>query len=118
MVLIFLTILVTLPTTYGRYKYEFKVLKLNDIVFSGDEKGESPVRKKLDELRSKDASLYILGPTKGKEVIIGAIKASSDSAVSTPQIIMMERDTVKYMNVEPLRSRDIPEIIALLRQSR
>jgi len=118
MVLIFLTIVVTLPTTYGRYKYEFKVLKLNDIVFAGDEKGENPVRKKLDQLKSRDAGLYILGPTKGKEVILGAIKTTGDSAVNTPQIIMMDRETVKYMNVEPLRSRDIPDIIALFRQSR
>lgn len=118
MALIFLTIIVTLPTTYGRYKYEFKVLKLNDIVFAGDEKGENPVRKKLDQLKSRDAGLYILGPTKGKEVILGAIKTTGDSAVNTPQIIMMDRETVKYMNVEPLRARDIPDIIALFRQSR
>lgn len=116
MALMFLTIAVALPTAYGRYRFEFKIQKLNDIVLAGDEKGLNPVREKLDDLKSRGTSLYILGPTKGKEVIVGAIKASDDAAVNSPQIIMLERDSFKLMTVEPVSIEEIPRIIKLLRQ--
>lgn len=116
MMLLFLAILITLPTAYGRYKFEFKMQKLNDIIFTEDEKTNITLGKKLEELKSKHANLYILGPTKGREVIIGAIQAPVSIGGNVPQIIMLEREKVKYMNLEPVRPEDIPAIIQLLRQ--
>ena len=117
MTILFFTILVTLPAAYGRYRFEFKIQKLNDIVFTGETGGPGAIRQKLEELRRKNATLFLLGPTKGKEVILGAV-GSQDPAVITPQLIMLERDTFKFMTVEPVRNEDIPQIVKLLRQNR
>lgn len=117
MLLFFLTIAITLPTAYGRYKFEFNIQKLNDIIFTVDGKTdeENPIKKKLNELSKNKSTLYILGPTKGKEIILGAIKSEKDPHISAPQIILLDRDIYKFINVEPVRVEDIPQIIRLLR---
>lgn len=114
--LLFLTVLITLPTAYGRFKFEFKVQRLKDIVFAGEDKGEHPLRKKLDEARKGGAELYILGPTKGREIIIGAFESPEQADTGAPRIIMLERSAYTYMSVEPVRPEKIPGIIRLLRQ--
>ncbi len=119
MLLLFLTIVVTLPSAYGRYNFEFKIQKLNDIIFAGDEKGDdaaNPIKKKLKELWSKNANLYILGPTKGREVIVGAIEPEPNSGYSSPQILMLDRETYRFINVEPVKAEDIPGIVRNLQQ--
>ncbi|HEY5974370.1 MAG TPA: hypothetical protein VIU41_06460, partial [Geobacteraceae bacterium] len=116
MLLLFLTVLITLPTAYGRFRFEFKVQRLKEIVFAGEEKGGHPLRKKLDEVRSQGADLYILGPTKGREIIIGALGNPESPEASAPQIIMLERSAYTYMSVEPVKPEKIPDIIRLLRQ--
>jgi hypothetical protein len=114
---LFLIIAIALPTAYGRYKFEFSIQKLNEVIFASETKGDgetNPVQDKLNEL-SKSATLYILGPTKGKEVIVGAIRGKKEAGITTPEIIVLERDTCKYMSVEPVQLEDIPEIIKMLR---
>lgn len=114
---LFLIIAIALPTAYGRYKFEFSIQKLNEVIFVNETKGDqepNSVQKRLNELM-KSANLYILGPTKGKEVIVGAIRSEKEAAMTTPQIIVLERDTYKYMSVEPVRLEDIPEIIRMLK---
>jgi len=118
MLFLFLAIAITLPTAYGRYKFEFKIQKVNDIIFATDGKVDdknNPIKKKLNDLWAKDAKLYILGPTRGREVIVGSIKDVRNSYVDIPQIIMLERDTYKFMNVEPVNVEDIPRIIKILK---
>ena len=114
--LLFLTVLITLPTAYGRFKFEFKVQRLKDIVFTGEDKGVHPLRKKLDEARQRGAELYILGPTKGREIIIGAFEHPEEADAGSTRIIMLERSAYSYMSVEPVRPEKIPGIIRLLRQ--
>lgn len=114
--LLFLTVLITLPTAYGRFRFEFKVQRMKDIVFAGEEKGEHPLRKKLDEAHQRGADLYILGPAKGREIIIGAVENPEQPGTGAPQIIMLERSAYTYMSVEPVRPEKIPGIIRLLRQ--
>lgn len=114
--LLFLTVLITLPTAYGRFKFEFKVQRLKDIVFTGEDKGAHPLRKKLDEARQRGAELYILGPTKGREIIIGAFEHPEQAGAGSTRIIMLERSAYSYMSVEPVRPEKIPGIIRLLRQ--
>jgi hypothetical protein len=117
--LLFLTIIVTLPSAYGRYNFEFKIQKLNDIIFTGDEKSgdaANPIKKKLKELWGKNANLYILGPTKGREVIVGAIEPEPNSGYTSPQILMLDRETYRFINVEPVKAEDIPGIIRNLQQ--
>jgi hypothetical protein len=119
MLLLFLTILVTLPSAYGRYNFEFKIQKLNDIIFTGDNKSDdaaNPIKKKLKELWARNANLYILGPTKGKEVIVGAIEPGPNSADTSPRILMLDRETYRFIDVEPVRAEDIPCIIRNLQQ--
>jgi len=114
---LFLIIAIALPTAYGRYKFEFSIQKLNEVIFASETKGDretNPVQDKLNEL-SKSATLYILGPTKGKEVIVGAIRGKKEAGITTPEIIVLERDTCKYMSLEPVQLEDIPEIIKMLR---
>ncbi len=118
MLLLFLAIAITLPTAYGRYKFEFKIQKVNDIIFAADGKVDdenNPIKKKLKKFWEDGAKLYILGPTRGREVIVGAIKNDRNSHVDIPQIIMLERNTYKYMNVEPVNVEDIPRIIRMLK---
>ncbi|OGQ80204.1 MAG: hypothetical protein A3F90_12755 [Deltaproteobacteria bacterium RIFCSPLOWO2_12_FULL_60_19] len=112
-VLLFITIVVTLPTAYGRYKFEFKVQKLNEIIFADDL--NNPIKKKLKELWDKNASLYLLGPTKGKEVIVGAIAGGQDSGSAGLQILVLDRESYKFMLVEPAGINDNQTIIKMLR---
>lgn len=114
----FLTIAIILPSAYGRYKFEFYIQKLTDIVFVTEGKGVDPIQKKIDELWKSGASLYILGPTKGKEVIVGAIRSEKEPSLDTPKIIVMDREILKYIIVEPARPEDIPFIIKMLRYRR
>ncbi len=117
MLLLFLTIVVTLPSAYGRYSFEFKIQKLNDIIFAGDKKDSSnPIKIKLKELWAKNANLYILGPTKGREIIVGAIEPEHSSDYKSNQIFMLDRETYRFMNVEPVRAEDIPGIVRNLQQ--
>jgi hypothetical protein len=118
MLFLFLAIAITLPTAYGRYKFEFKIQKLNDIIFATDGKADdkdNPIKKKLNYLWDNNAKLYILGPTKGREVIVGALQDDQNSHIDVPQIIMLERDTYNLMNVEPINVEDIPRVIRMLR---
>ena len=118
MLLLFLAIAITLPTAYGRYKFEFKIQKVNDIIFATDGKLDdknNPIKKKLNDLWANNAKLYILGPTRGREVIVGALKDDWNSHVDIPQIIMLDRDTYKFINVEPINVEDIPRIIKMLK---
>lgn len=118
MVLLFLTILIALPTAYGKYKFEFKIQKLNDVVFSMDAKEGSPIEKKLNDLLNKKTKLYILGPTRGKEIIIGVMRDFDNSNnMPNSQIIILEQNAFKYVNVEPVKLEDIPDIIKVLRES-
>lgn len=114
--LLFLTVMITLPTAYGRFRFEFKVQRLNDIVFAGEEKGKHPLRERLDLARDRGADLYILGPAKGREIIIGAFENPEQPGTGAPRIIMLERSAYTYMSVEPVRPEKIPGIIRLLRQ--
>jgi hypothetical protein len=117
--LLFLTIVVMLPSAYGRYNFEFKIQKLNDIIFTGDEKHNeslNPIKIKLQKLWAKKANLYILGPTKGREVIVGAIEPVPGSDYTSPQIFMLDRETYRFMNVEPVKVEDIPSIVRNLQQ--
>lgn len=113
--LLFLTIAVALPTAYGRYKFEFKVQKLNDIIFSGDDSSH-PIKKRFKDLWDKRATLYVLGPTKGREVIVGAIKANPESPVTSSQILMLDRDSFKFVIVEPVQVQEIQQIIRILQE--
>jgi len=112
---LFLTIVVTLPTAYGRYKFEFKIQRLNDIIFAGNDMN-NPIKKKLNAFWDQGARLYILGPTKGREIIVGVLTSDPYSKASRPQIIMLDRDTYKYINVEPVKREEIPEIIKILQE--
>jgi hypothetical protein len=117
--LLSLTILVTLPSAYGRYNFEFNILKLNDIIFAEDNKlddAANPIRKKLKELWANNATLYILGPAKGREVIVGAIEPGPNSGDTSPRILMLDRETYRFIDVEPVRAEDIPCIIRNLQQ--
>ncbi len=114
--LLFLVIAITLPAAYGRYKFEFNVKKLTDVRLastSGANQAD-PVKAKLDELFQKGASLYILGPTKGREVIIGAL-SNPDAPGGDLRIIMLDRDLIKFMVIQPVDTGVIPKIIDMLR---
>lgn len=113
MLLLFLIIVITLPTAYGRYKFEFKIQKVNDIIFSGDDVN-NPIKKKVKELWEKKAALYVLGPTRGKEVMVAAIGSEGDFPVGGLQILVLNRDTYQFMNVEPVRVQDNQKIIQML----
>lgn len=115
MVLLFITIVVTLPTAYGRYKFEFKIHKLNEIIFSEDDPN-NPIKRKVRELWDKNASLYLLGPTKGKEeVIVGAIRSEQDPLGGGLQILVLDRASYKFMLLEPAGIHDNQTIIRMLR---
>lgn len=120
MFFLFLTIAIALPTAYGRYKFEFSILKLNDIVFTGSGTGQKTdaIETKLRELWKKGTKLYLLGPTRGKEVIVGAVSGGSFGRFGSPQIIVLDRETYNYMRVEPVPIEHIPELISMLRERR
>jgi len=113
MLLLFLIIVITLPTAYGRYKFEFKVQKVNDIIFSEDD-ANNPIKKKVRELWEKKATLYILGPTRGKEVLVAAMESAGDLPVGGLQILVLDRETYRFMNVEPVQVQDNQRIIQML----
>lgn len=115
MLLLFLTILITLPTAYGRYKFEFQIQKVNDIIFAEDD-SNNPIKKKVKELWEGKAVLYLLGPTRGKEVIVGAIESDLDPNVGGPQILILDKETFRFMNVEPVQVEDIQRIIKILKR--
>jgi hypothetical protein len=126
LLLISLSIAINLPTAYGRYIFEFKIQKINKIIFSEEKKGEgkeekgekgkkTPLQEEMDQFfADKEKELYILGPTKGKEIIVGAI-TNIDRNYGIPQIIMLDRETYKYINVQPVEDKRIPYIVMTLR---
>ncbi len=102
LLMLFLTLAVSLPTAYGKYRFDFKMLKLVDMAFREDQTRRGEVGRKIEELRKQNANLYILGSTKGNEVLIGAI-----SAEKAPQIVIFERDAFTLVTVEPPRADDV-----------
>jgi hypothetical protein len=118
MLLLSMTIAINLPTAYGRYIFEFKIQKINKIIFS-DEKEisgkKSILQKEIDQLLGENKKLYILGPTKGKEIIVGALTDQRDRDYGVPQIIILDRETYKYINVEPVEDKWIEGIVRTLR---
>ncbi|MBM4276615.1 MAG: hypothetical protein FJ130_01880 [Deltaproteobacteria bacterium] len=120
MLLISLTIAINLPATYGRYIFEFKIQKINNIIFSDEKETagkKSLLQKEIDKLLDGNM-LYILGPTKEKEVIVGAITKQRKPDYGIAQIIMLNRETYKYINVEPAEEDMIPEIVRILKRQR
>jgi hypothetical protein len=123
MLLLFIVIAITLPTAYGRYKFEFNVKKLTDLRLAAPGGGDrpDPVKQKLDELLQKGVSLYILGPTKGQEVIIGALTGTdtgADTAEEELRIIMLDRDLLQFMVIQPVQAGEIPRIIGMLKMKK
>jgi len=115
---LFLVIAIMLPTAYGRYKFEFNIQRLKDLQVASNSRSDAdhPVKQKLDELWRNKATLYVLGPTKGREIIIGAIKDQRNPQSNVPQILMLDRELFKCMVVEPVNAADIPDIIKMLKQ--
>ena len=118
MLLLFLIIAVALPSTYGRYKFEFRVQKINSIIFKNDAKetGENSIQTHLQKLLKEGMNLYVLGPTKGQEVIIGAIPSGSKAITRKDRIMVLEKDLYNYMSFEPVSSWEIRDIINMLRE--
>jgi hypothetical protein len=122
MLILFLTIAINLPSTYGRYIFELKIQKVNKIIFPGEgkegKKTEAPksiMQEEIDKLLDQKR-LYILGPTKGKEIILGAITDRKDPEYGIPKIIMLDRETYKYINVEPAAEETVSDIVRILRR--
>lgn len=111
MALLFLIIAVAIPTTYGRYKFEFNVQKLES--YSGE------IADKLMPIKDgNDAAspppMFILGPTRGKEVII-ATPASSGSLEDSIRIMIVDKEAIKMQVLRPAGPLEIPRIIKMLR---
>ncbi len=117
MLLLFITVAVTLPTAYGRYKFDLKIQRVNGIGLS--EFGDKTLKAKMDKL-FETSRLYILGPTRGKEVIVGAVERVSGERGpgASPQILIIDRETYKYIIVEPVSTEDMDYIIAMFRPRR
>lgn len=118
MLLLFLIIAVALPSTYGRYKFEFRVQKINNIIFKNESKEvvENSIQTHIQRLFKEGLNLYVLGPTKGQEVIIGAIPPGSKAFAEKGRIIVLGKDLYNYMSLEPVSSWEIRDIINLLRE--
>jgi len=118
MLLLFLIIAVALPSTYGRYKFEFRVQKINNIIFKNESKEavKNSIQTHIQGLFKEGMNLYVLGPTKGQEVIIGAIHPGSKAITKKGRIIVLEKDLYNYMSFEPVSSWEIRDIINLLRE--
>jgi hypothetical protein len=118
MLLLFLIIAVALPSTYGRYKFEFRIQKINNIIFKNDSKeaGENSIQTHIQRLLKEGMNLYVLGPTKGQEVIIGVIPSGSKAITRKERIIVLEKDLYNYMSFESISSWEIRNIINLMRE--
>jgi hypothetical protein len=115
MVVLFVTISITLPTVYGRYNFEFKIQRVSAIVFT-DENGMETLQTKLLDNLSKDQAIYVLGPTRDKEIIVSTI-LKEKTAEATPQIIVMDRAAIRYIILEPVKSFEIPALVGMLKRS-
>jgi len=103
LLMLFLASAVTLPTAYGKYRFDFKMMKLVDVAFREGQMLPGAVGHKIMELREQNAKLYIFGSTKGNEVIVGAISPNL-----APQIVIFERQAFTLVKVEPLRPGEVP----------
>ena len=114
----FLIIAVALPTIYGRYKFEFRVQKMKG--FELQQAEHSISAGTIDSLvKGEIDNMYILGPTKGKEIIIASIppKNSQDQYADSgnTQIMIFDKSAFKSMVLEQIPPREIPMIIQSLK---
>jgi len=106
MLLLFITISITLPAVYGRYNFEFKIQRITDVVFN--EQGDpGPLKQKFSDYLDEERPVYVLGPTRDKEVIVSTI-LKKETGEMVPQIIVMDRAVIKYMRLEPVSKQEIP----------
>ncbi len=115
MIVLFVTISIMLPTVYGRYNFEFKIQRVNDIAFT-DEKVTEALKKKLLDSLGKEQPVYVLGPTRDKEIIVSTI-LKKNTAESMPQIIVIDRAAIRYISLEPVKSFEIPTLVNMLKRS-
>ncbi|OGW38407.1 MAG: hypothetical protein A2X58_14380, partial [Nitrospirae bacterium GWC2_56_14] len=108
MIALFVTISITLPTVYGRYNFEFKIQRVSAIAFSNEE-GMKDLKTKLQDNLEKQQAVYVLGPTRDKEIIVSTI-LKEKTAEATPQIIVMDRAAIRYIILEPVKSFEIPAL--------
>jgi len=122
MILMFLIIAVALPTIYGRYKFEFRVQALNGFELK---KAEDSVSAGSIErlIKRENLNMYILGPTKGKEIIIASIPSKISQAIDSDkergseetQIMIFDKNDFKSMVLQQIPPKEIPMIIQSLK---
>jgi hypothetical protein len=115
MIVLFVAISITLPTVYGRYNFEFRIQRVNAIAFT-DETEMEALKTRLQKNLDKDQAVYVLGPTRDKEIIVSTILQERTSE-STPQIIVMDRAAIRYIILEPVKSFEIPALVNMLKRS-
>ncbi len=114
--LMLMIIMVTLTSSYGRYKYEFKIQKVVDMAVSEKYNKTATLNEFIADIKeSGGRTLYVLGPTKGKEVFLASLGRFGNTAGGALQIVTLEKDVLVFMAVEPVDPLEVPGIIEMLR---
>jgi cell division protein FtsL len=112
MALLFVFLAVAIPSNYGRYKFEFMIHRLNRIIFAEDKSSSDlSIQSQFDNLLKDGAPLYILGPTRGKEIFIGLLPRQSPAATSDVQFMILDREAIRYMALEPVSPWTVSRLI-------
>ena len=122
MALMFVIIAIAIPTIYGRYKFEFRVQKING--FELKQAPQSLFTGSIELLRNKQmgaGTMYTLGPTRGKEIIIASFPSKSQNGSAFEEnykqieIMLFDKAAFTSMVLQPIPPEEIPTIIQQLR---
>ena len=112
MALLFVILAVAIPSNYGRYKFEFRVQRLNNIILDVETKDQAGSTLGYpDNLFDGRSDLYVLGPTRGKEIFVGVVRPDGNASGSGVQFIVLDRDTIKSMSLELVSPWVISQVI-------